>query len=121
MITREHPMARVASYSGNDAPNRRVIKKKGPGPGSQAQGPGPGALGPAPQNKLLAQKEKKHLAWQKPGIQLSILRQDLHGVGAQLRGAGAIVAPDCKSSTRLPKQQLTIRVASYGKTYTQPL
>ena len=41
VITKEHPMAKVASYSGNDAPNRRVIKKKGPGPGSQAQGPGP--------------------------------------------------------------------------------
>ncbi len=42
-------------------------------------------------------------AGQMPGIQLSILRQDLHGVGAQLRGAGAIVAPNYKSSTRLQK------------------
>ena len=42
VITREHPMARVASYSGNDAPNRRVIKKK------RAQ-----ALGPRPRARVL--------------------------------------------------------------------
>ena len=57
MTTREHPMARVASYSGNDAPNRRVIKKKAqaPGPRPRAQGPGPWpkkTFGPAPKKVL---------------------------------------------------------------------